>query len=160
MSARSEWFVEWSYRLSLAFKALLGFTQLAGAVGLMLAPTGGPKAFVDWLVRNEMADDPADPLANAVMHWVAHLSSASEHFYAIYLLGHGLLNVGVAAALLFNIRGSYHVSLAVLWAFVAYQLYRFSLAHDPVLLLLTAVDLAVIGLVLLERRQQRRHHAL
>jgi len=149
---RSEFLVEWSYRLSLAFKGLLGLLQLIGGAGLMAAPKSAIVGFVDWLTRNELAQDPTDPVARAVTHWVSALSVSSEHFYAIYLLGHGCLNLGVAAALIFRIRGAYHVSLVVLGAFVAYQLYIFTYRHDPMLLVLSAVDLAVIVLVVLERR--------
>lgn len=154
---RSERLVEWSYRLSLAFKAALGALQLIGGFGLVLAPKGAVLQLVDWMTRNELAQDPTDPIAHAAVAWAAKLSVSAEHFYAIYLLGHGCLNLGVAAALLFRVRGAYHVSLIVLEGFVAYQLYLFTQRHDPMLLVLTAIDVAVIVLVLLERRQTRRH---
>jgi len=157
MTRRSERFVEWSYRISLAFKALLGAVQLAGGAALMAAPQGAAAGFVAWLARNELASDPDDPLARAAMSWISKLTAASEHFYAIYLVGHGCLNLGVAAALLFNVRGAYHVSLAVLAGFVIYQLGLFVQRPDPMLLVLSAIDLAVIVLVELERRQARRH---
>jgi len=152
----SELFVEWSFRLSLATKALLGLAQLAGGIGLVASSAQAVVAFVDWMARNELAEDPHDLVFSTVVGWASHLSASSEHFYAFYLVAHGVLNLGVALALLFGLRGAYRVSLVVLAGFVVYQLLRFAGSHDPVLLVLTAIDLFVIALVLLEHRQARR----
>ncbi|MCG6901112.1 MAG: DUF2127 domain-containing protein [Rhodobacter sp.] len=151
-SARIEWF----YRLSLLAKGSLGLAQLLGALGLILAPGGAAQRWVDMLTRNEIADDPDDPLARFLVDWANSLTTQSEHFYSIYLLGHGVLNLGVVLALLLRIRGAYHVSLAVLIGFVCYQLFLFTRAPDVMLLVLTAIDMAVIALVLLERRTHPR----
>ncbi len=148
--------VEWSYRISLSAKGLLGLTQLLAGFLLWLSPGGSVQRLIDWMTRNELAQDPDDPLAAKIIAWASSLSPATENFYAIYLLGHGALNFGVVAALLLRVRGAYHVSIAILCAFVVYQLRRYSLTFDPVLLLLTGIDVVVILLVVLERRQSGR----
>ena len=144
--------VEWSYRLSLTAKGLLGLTQILGGLGLLLGPTGAAQKAVNWMVRYEIAEDPDDPLARAVTDWAGKLTQTTEHFYTLYLLGHGALNLGVVLALLLRLRGAYHISLAVLIAFVAYQVMLFASAPDPMILVLTALDIAVISLVIAERR--------
>lgn len=147
--------LETAYRLSLLAKGALGLTQSLGGLGLWLAPQGALARLIDWLTRNELAQDPTDLIVTRLRSWADHLSVQSEHFYALYLLGHGALNLGVVLALLLRIPGSYHVSMAVLAGFVCYQLYDFAIGHDPALLVLTAIDLVVIALVWLERRASR-----
>ena len=147
--------LEWSYRISLSAKGLLGALQLVAGAGLWLAPGGSVRLLVDWMTRNELAQDPADPMARKVIDWVSHLSPGAENFYAIYLLGHGALNLGVVLALLLRLRGAYHLSLAVLTGFVVYQVSQFVQTRDPVLMLLTIIDLVVIWLVVMERHYSR-----
>jgi len=147
--------LEWSYRISLTAKGLLGLMQLIGGLGLWLTPRTAILQLVDWMTANEIAVDPKDPLAQTVIGWAQHLSPQTENFYAIYLLGHGMLNFGIVVALLLRIRGSYHVSVAVLLGFVTYQLWRFSQAPDFMLLVLTAIDVVVIILVVMERHHSR-----
>lgn len=147
--------VEWSYRLSLTGKGLLGLGQLIGGMGLWMSAQGAILRLVDWMTRNEMVQDPNDAMARHVIAWAEGIQPGAQNFYAIYLLGHGALNLGVVVALLLRIRGAYYVSMAVLIGFVTYQISQFLLVGDPVLLLLTAIDLVVIGLVWLERRQTR-----
>lgn len=147
--------VEWSYRLSLLGKGLLGLTQLIGGLGMAISPHGAVLTLVDWMTRNEIAQDPDDPLARTVIGWARALSPGTENFYALYLLGHGVLNLGVVVSLLLRLRGSYHLSMAVLFGFVIYQLSQLVRTGDPVLLALTAIDCLVIALVWIERQQTR-----
>ncbi len=154
--------IEWSYRISLGAKGLLGLTQLIGGIGLVLTPGDGIQKLVDWMTRNYLAEDPDAAIARHVANWADALSPASQNFYAVYLLAHGLLNFGVVVALLLRIRGAYHVSLAILGGFVIFQLVDFWHGHDPVLLILTAIDVVVIWLVVMERHNSRpkvpQHH--
>ena len=148
--------VEWSYRISLTAKGLLGLTQLLGGLALLFSPNGAAQKAVVWMARYELAEDPDDPLARAVADWAGKLTQATENFYTIYLLGHGALNLGVVLALLLRVRGAYHASLAVLIAFVGYQLVLFTRSPDPMILVLTAIDIAIIALVITERHQRAR----
>lgn len=155
MAHASKW-VEWSYRVSLSAKGLLGLTQLLGGFALSLSPNGAAQKAVLWMARFEIAEDPNDPLALAVANWAGKLTQATEKFYTIYLLGHGMLNLGVVLALLFRVRGAYHASLAVLVAFVGYQIILYTRSPDPMILILTAIDMAIIALVIAERHQSKR----
>lgn len=147
--------VEWSYRLGLAFQTMLGLTQLSAGLLLWFAPGDSVHRFVAWLAANKLALDQDDALLHRAMDWAVNMTHAEQNFYAIYLLGHGALNIVVAMALLFRVRGSYVISLSVLAGFVIYQTQELLRTHDLVLVLLTAIDCAVIWLILLERKQTR-----
>jgi uncharacterized membrane protein len=61
----------------------------------------------------------------------------------------------VVTTLFFRVQWAYHFAMTVLWGFVAFQLVEFAIQRDPLLLPLTIIDLLVIILVWLERRQTR-----
>jgi uncharacterized membrane protein len=68
-----------------------------------------------------------------------------------------LVKVLLVIGLLKEKRWAYPASLAILAAFVAYQVYRYSYTHSIGLIVLTAFDLVVIWLVWHEWRLLRRH---
>ena len=51
--------------------------------------------------------------------------------------------------------GYYPLAIAVFGAFIVYQLYRFTLSHSLWLILITVVDVVVIGLTWQEYRARR-----
>jgi len=147
--------VEWAYRVFLFGQGLLGTVQFIGGAALAMAPSGSIPKLVDWLVKNELAQDPTDPIARTLFDWAAALGPGADGVYAIYLLGHGILNLFVVTSLFFRVQWAYHFAMTVLWGFVAFQLVEFAIQRDPLLLPLTIIDLLVIILVWLERRQTR-----
>jgi uncharacterized membrane protein len=84
-------------------------------------------------------------------------SVESKHFYAFYLLSHGLVKLLLVIGLLRGKFWSYPASLIVLGLFIVYQLYRFSFTHGIGLLLLTLFDVLVMVLIWHEYRLVRRH---
>jgi uncharacterized membrane protein len=90
--------------------------------------------------------------------WIARYFPLSEqHFYAFYLLGHGLLKSIVVIGLLRERLWAYPASFAVFGAFIAYQLFRYSFTHEIALILLSIFDLFVIALAVHEYRLLRKH---
>lgn len=145
--------VEWAFRLSLMGKALLALFQTIFGIALWISPDGSFPAIADFLTRNELIEDPTDPLARTIMQWASTLNVEQTHFYVLYLLGHGLLHLAVVLCLLLKWRIAYPISLATLSLFVIYQAWRFLVLPDPMLIVLTAIDIVVIVIVVLEHRQ-------
>ena len=65
----------------------------------------------------------------------------------------------MVAALLRNKLWAYPASLVVLGLFIVYQLYRFSDTHGAGLIILTAFDVVVMGLIWHEYRLVRDRRA-
>ena len=86
-----------------------------------------------------------------------HFPLSEQHFYAFYLLSHGLVKSVLVLGLLREKLWAYPASFAVFGAFIAYQLYRYSYTHDFALILLSIFDLFVIYLAVHEYRLLRRH---
>lgn len=158
MTDRRAWLIEWAFRLSLLGKAVLGLVQVIGGLFLLVMPKDAIRTTAEALTRSELAQDPTDRFARAVMNWATTINPAAEHFYIVYLLGHGTIHVVVVTALLLKSRIAYPFSLATLMAFVAYQTWEYLHTFDPALLILTAIDVFVIVIVILEHRLTYRGH--
>lgn len=148
------------FEASLVIKGLLAGSEALGGLGLLLAPNRAIAAFVGWLTRNEITQDPTDQMALWVQHQAAVFSVETQHFYALYLCLHGGIKLAMVFGLARKIRWSYPVAMAILAGFVVYQMDHFAQGHSPVLLALSALDTLMIVLVWREFGLLRRSQAL
>ena len=126
--------------VSVAAKGLHALIEIAGGLALYLL---GSDTIAKWLAPHE---------------WVAsHFPLSEQHFYAFYLLSHGILKGAVVIALLREKLWAYPAAIALFGAFIAYQLYRYSFTHDIALIALSIFDLFVIALAVHEYRLLRKH---
>ena len=140
------------FRIGVALKGLDGVLELAGGVALWVVSPTVIAHIVALLTQGEMSEDPRDLVANYLRHAAKRLSVGSEHFLAIYLLGHGAVKIFLVVALLRNKLWAYPVAIVVFGGYIAYQIYRFTLTGALSLIALSVFDLIVIGLVWLEYR--------
>jgi uncharacterized membrane protein len=128
--------------ISVAAKGLHALLEIAGGLTLYLL---GADTIARWIRPHE---------------WTArHFPLSELHFYAFYLLSHGLVKAIVVVGLLKQKLWAYPASFAVFGLFIAYQLYRYSFTHDFGLILLSIFDLFVIALAAHEYRLLRKHLA-
>ena len=149
------------FEASLVVKGLLAGAETLAGLGLLVTSGGLVRRFVDGLTRYEIAEDPTDRLATAARHYAEALSFQTQHFYALYLLSHGILKLLMVAALAAGALWAYPLAMAVLGGFVAYQMYAWAQDGSPALLLLSGFDAILIALVWQEFRTRRagRHRA-
>lgn len=158
------WVVAWRQRswrerlflLSVLFKGLDGALELLGGIALLTVSPAFVLRSVQFLTQDEIVEDPHDLVANYLLHLAGRLSVASQHFMALYLLIHGVIKTTLVWALLDRVLIAYPLSIVAFVAFIAYQLYRYTLAGGFGLLLLSAVDVIVVTLVYLEYRVLRQ----
>jgi len=125
---------------SVLAKGAHALIEIVGGVGLYLL---GPDMIWRWIRPHE---------------WVAHhFQPAEQHFYAFYLLSHGLIKAVLVFFLLREKLWAYPASVAVFGLFIAYQLYRYSFTQDIGLILLSIFDLFVIFLAVHEYRLLRKN---
>lgn len=147
------------FLVSVWLKGVDAAVECAGGLVLLLVPVEGLTQLAQAVTRTELIEDPHDLLANLLRNWASSLSVSTAHFYAAYLLVHGVVKIALVFGLLRNRIWAYPASLVVLCAFIVYQIYR--LAHGFILglALLTAFDVVVIALVWHEYRIMRRNGA-
>jgi uncharacterized membrane protein len=94
------------------------------------------------------------------LHTSSHLTTSTTLFGAVYLLSHGVAKVVLVALVLRDKLWAYPWLVALLLAFIAYQLYRITAVHFSVgLTLLTIFDAVLVWLTWREyqAKRTRRH---
>lgn len=140
------------FKIGVILKGLDGVIEFAGGITLLFTSKPAIEQFVRLLTRGELSEDPTDFVANLLVHLSRHLSIHTQYFAGFYLLGYGIVKLGLAACLLRGLRWSYPVALVILTLFVAYQIYRIMQTHSVVLMLFTLLDAAIVLLIFREWR--------
>lgn len=125
------------------------FEAVAGGI-LLLTTHPALLGFAHWLTREELIEDPDDFLANHLLQLTQKLSIGSWHFAGAYLLGHGVVKLGLVLGLWRGARWAYPAAMAILTAFIGYQCYRWLLHASFFLALLTFVDIVIVLLIGIE----------
>ena len=143
--------------VSVALKGVHALIEIVGGVALYLVSTGTIVRLINGWSYDALVEDKHDWVANHLLEFARTFSVAEHHFYAFYLLSHGLIKSVLVIGLLREKLWAYPASFAVFGAFIAYQLYRYSFTHDIALILLSIFDLFVIYLAVHEYRLLRKH---
>jgi uncharacterized membrane protein len=145
------------FEVSILLKGAHALVECACGIVLAFVSTSAIVRLVNCITQDELVQDPHDFIATHLLGWAQTFSVQAQHFYAFYLLSHGVVKLGLVAGLLKGKHWAYPASLAVLGLFIAYQLYRYSYTHGLGLILLTLFDMVVIGLIWHEYLLVRRH---
>jgi len=150
--ARAHQVLDRFFYTSIWLKGLHAVFEIIGGIALLLTSPAFILHIIATVTQDEMAEDPNDFIANAVLNAVQKISVSSERFAALYLLSHGVVKIFLVIGLLRDRRWAYPAALAVFGAFILYQVYRFTLTHSIGLVALTVFDLAVMWLIWREYR--------
>ena len=145
------------FAISVSLKGLHALIEIVGGIALYLTSTATIIGWIDRLSQGELIEDPHDWIATHVSRFGENFSVEQHHFYAFYLLSHGLVKGVLVIGLLKEKMWAYPASFVVFSLFIAYQLYRYSWTHDFSLILLSIFDLFVIALAVHEYRLLRKH---
>ena len=135
------------FQISIALKGIHALIEILGGVVLYFFSTD---TILRWLYREAAESD------GFIARFARTFSGSEQHFYAFYLVSHGLVNLALVIGLLSQKLWAYPATFAVLSLFIAYQLYRYSYTQDIGLLAITALDLIVMTLAWHEYRLIRR----
>ena len=145
------------FQMSVLLKGAHALIECLGGIALALVSTSSIVNFVNAITQDELIKDPNDFVATHLLTMAHNFSVQTQHFYAFYLLSHGIVKVALVVGLLREKLWAYPASLIVLALFVLYQLYRFSYTHGLGLIVLTLFDIVVMGLIWHEYGLMRRH---
>lgn len=147
------------FEASILLKGAHALVECLAGVPLFFVSTQAISGLVRTLTQYEISEDPDDIVATTLRDMAGGLSVSTEHFYAWYLLSHGVIKLLLVIGLLRNKLWAYPASLVALGLFMIYQLYRYTFTHGIGLIILTLFDLAVIVLIWHEYRIVRAHVA-
>jgi uncharacterized membrane protein len=143
------------FEISVLLKGAHALIECIGGILLAVIDTGTIIRLVEILTQDELLEDRHDFIATHLRAAAETFTPSTQHFYAFYLLSHGLVKVFLVAGLLRDKLWAYPASLVVLGLFIVYQLYRYSYTGGVGLLALTAFDVVVIALIWHEWRVRR-----
>ena len=147
------------FEISILLKGAHALIECIGGLVLAFVSTSAIQHMVNSFTQDELVEDPNDFVANQLLRLAQDFTVSTQHFYAFYLLSHGLIKVFLVIALLRNRLWAYPASLVVLGLFIVYQLYRYSYTNSLGLIVLTVFDVFVMALIWHEYRLVRRHLA-
>ena len=145
-----------AFELSLALKGAFALAEIAASIFAYFVTRQFLLDLVHAIVRTELTEDPRDFVANYLLHAAQGLSVSSQHFTAFYLLSHGVIKLWLIIGLWRRKPGYYPAAIAVFGLFIFYQLYRYSFTLSLSLLLITVLDVFVIGLTWIEYKRLHR----
>ena len=155
MAVVSEKRLHEAFEIGIVLKGLNALAELASGIVLYFTSVETLVGIVTWLVHDELLVDPRDWVANTLLDAANHFSVGGKAFAAWYLITHGVVKLILVGGLLRNRGWAYPASLAVLGAFIVYQLYRMTFAFSWGLIALTVFDVIVIWLIWHEYRVRR-----
>ncbi len=145
------------FEVSVLLKGAHALIECIGGLVLAFVSTRAITSLVNSLTQDELIEHPNDFVAAYFLGLAQNFTVSDEHFYAFYLLSHGIIKLFLVIGLLKRKFWAYPVSLVVLSLFIVYQLYRFSYTHGFGLVVLTVFDVVVMVLIWHEYRLVRRH---
>ena len=139
--------LHWLFEASLILKGLFAAAESLGGLGLLLTPNTAIITFVTWLTRHDLTQQPNDDMALWVQHLTEIFPLQVQHFFAIYLLGHGAVKFTMVIMLARRIFWAYPGAMVLLAGFVIYQITEFITHRSYTFLALSFFDLVMIILV-------------
>ena len=140
------------FAVSVLLKGAHSLIECIGGILLATIGTGTLHQLVNRLTQDELVEDPHDLIATHLLQFAQSFSVSTQHFYAFYLLSHGLVKLLLVVGLLRSQLWAYPASLVALLMFILYQAYRYSYTGSIGLIILTIFDLAVMVLIWHEYR--------
>lgn len=145
------------FEVSILLKGAHALIECIGGVVLALISTERIKTAVNALTQTELIENQNDFIALHLLSFAQNFSVSSQHFYAFYLLSHGLVKAILVVCLLRNKLWAYPASLFVLGLFIIYQLYRYAYTQSFGMVALTVFDIFVMVLIWHEYRLILKH---
>ncbi len=150
-----------TFKVGLVLKGLDGILEVAGGIMLLFLSPHAIEHIVRALTAHELSEDPHDFIASHLLHTAGHLTTSATLFGAVYLLSHGAAKVVLVALVLRDKLWAYPWLIALLVAFIGYQLYQITaVSFSAGLTALTVFDVALVWLTWREYQSKRppRHH--
>ncbi|KLU65277.1 hypothetical protein DEAC_c28290 [Desulfosporosinus acididurans] len=142
-----------SFKIGLSLKAIDGFLEMIGGILLLFLNPARLNKMTVMLTEHELSQDPTDIIANTIIKMSSKFTVNTQYFGVIYLISHGALKLILVIVLWKRKVWAYPLTIISLGIFVVYQIYRYTIYHSTVLLLLTFLDIIIIALTYIEYKK-------
>ncbi|HUY62433.1 MAG TPA: DUF2127 domain-containing protein [Candidatus Paceibacterota bacterium] len=144
----------WIFDIALVLKAIDGVLEVLGGLLALAVSPALVVRLIDFATAGELAQDPNDLVANALVG-LAHAFSVSNHvLIAAYLVLHGLIKALLVIGIFAKKRLAYPLFMGALLVFGTYEVYRGTVQDEFLLQALAAFDFALLVLTAYEYRRR------
>ncbi|MCL2884147.1 MAG: DUF2127 domain-containing protein [Oscillospiraceae bacterium] len=156
LKRRNRKLLDISFDIGLLLKGLFALGEVIGGAALLFLTPDRLNRVIAWISAGELSEDPTDWLMNRLVLFGHSFTLGTQHFAMFYLLSHGAIKLAVIILLWRKQLWAYPLSVVVFAGFIIYQMeHYFTAGHSILLLLLTALDVAMIVLTILEYRKMK-----
>ena len=145
-----------AFEVGILLKGLNAALEIVGGLLLMLVKPDTISRLAAILTEGEFSEDPRDKVANWLLRSARDLAVSGRVFGTLFLLSHGVIKLLLITALFKKKLWAYPAAVLVFALFIAYQMYRYWLDYSVWMLILSALDIIVIILTVLEYRRLKR----
>ena len=138
------------FEIGLFFKGLNGLLQIFGGALMLFMSPERVRAIMKWLAQSGRAEEPTGAIVDFIIELSRNFSIDLQYFFVLYLLSHGIAKTFIIYALLKGKLWAYPLSIALLVAFIIYQIYKYTVMPSLFLIILTIFDILMIGLTYIE----------
>ena len=150
-----EKYIFWIFEYSLLLKAINSVWEIA--LGTFILFDQSLKDTILTLTQNEIIEDPHSFFAPHIQHMILRWSHGTLLFIAIWLLAQGFIKIFLIIGMMKKKIWIYPVAMYAFFAFVFYQIYRFSHTHAPLLIVFSIFDIITILLIQHEYERLKKH---
>src|SRR4051812_6508444 len=86
--------------LSVGLKGFYALLEIASGLALYLVAHAAIVGFLNRFTTDELVQDPKDWIATHLLDFAQGFSLETQHFYAFYLVTHGILKLAIVVGLL------------------------------------------------------------
>ncbi len=144
------------FEASLAVKGFFAGVEMLFGLALWFIGSDRVVALANRFSLHELSQLSPGLFLRIFSHATDGLSINTVHFYAIYLMSHGVIKLAMVIALQLRAMWAWPASMALLAAFIFYQIHRYTLTGSNTLIALSLFDAVMILLIWREYRTSVR----
>ncbi len=141
------------FDIGILLKGIDGVLELLGGFLILFLGKSGLTNIALFLFKNEIIEDPRDFIATHVISLASHASLGIITFSAIYLLIHGIIKIGLVAALWKDKIWAFPAGIIIFGLLGVYQIYTLFIQYSILMTFLTVLDFVVIWLIYVEYKR-------
>lgn len=134
----------------LALKAVNAALEIIGGFLLAILTPDGLSHLIRIIALPELSEDPSDPVMNYLISLGQSFSNGTQNSVALYMLLHGLTKLVVIWLLWKKKLWAYPLAMVIFGLFIGYETYGYFHSQSLLILLIAALDAAILVLIILE----------
>ncbi|GAA4411555.1 DUF2127 domain-containing protein [Actinokineospora soli] len=139
------------FRLLMVLKGADGALQVLGGLLLALVPPSVITGLANAVITRDLVGDVNGTLAHHLSKAAQHFADGSTRVFAIgFLLAHGVVKLGLVAAMLRRRLSAYPIAAVLLAVFIVFEVARAARTGSIALPVFAAFDVLVLVMVLRE----------